>query len=124
MTQQTTRPPRIPYRPSFAAPAVREQNMKKRMVGSRMVREAGKQFRTSVFFGLLVALVVPGLGAAAEAQNPLATSDQKQFEEQALRILASSVVQQQKKVIEGAFSEDPWAQTPEGKATLASSVDE
>jgi hypothetical protein len=60
----------------------------------------------------------------AKAQNPLATPDQKAFEEQALRILASPVVQQQRKVIEQAFSEDAWSSTPEGKATLASSVDE
>jgi hypothetical protein len=95
------------------------------MVGSQMGHNPGKQFRTSVFFGLLFALVTTGSGSAEEAQkNPLATPDQKQFEEQALRILASPAVQQQRKAIEAAFSEDPWARTTEGKATLASSVDE
>jgi hypothetical protein len=95
------------------------------MAGSRMVRRTGKQFLTAVFFGLFVALVTAGSSSAAEAQkNPLATPDQKQFEEQALRILAWPGVQQQRKAIEDAFSEDAWASTPEGKATLVSSVDE
>jgi Protein of unknown function (DUF1214) len=99
--------------------------MKKLIVGPQMERGTGKQFRTSVFFGLLVGLGTTGLGSAAEAQsNPLATLDQKQFEERALRILASPVVQRQRNVIEGAFLRDPWAQTTEGKATLASSVNE
>src|SRR5580692_154514 len=81
--------------------------------------------RASVFSVLFIALAIAGVAPVAEAQNnPLATPDQRAFEEQALRILGSQVVQQQRTVIEKAFSEDPWYGTPEGRATLASSVDE
>jgi hypothetical protein len=104
---------------------VRNQDMKTQMAKADMRHEQRMKFRASANAVLLIAVLAVGAGSVAEAQkNPLATSNQKAFEEKALRILASPVVQEQRKAIESAFSEDPLAQTTEGKATLASSVDE
>jgi hypothetical protein len=81
--------------------------------------------RPPSFSVLFMALVIAAFATVADAQtNPLATPEQRAFEEQALRILASPVVQQQRTSIEEAFSQDAWYGAPEGKATLASSVDE
>ena len=62
--------------------------------------------------------------AARLPRNPLATTDQKEFEQKALRILGSPAVQQQRKIIENAFQKDVWANTPEGKATFAAAINE
>jgi Protein of unknown function (DUF1214) len=88
------------------------------------VRFRGR-FQAKMVAGLLFAATVAGSCVAADVSaNPLATADQKAFDQQALRILASPAVQQQRKVIEEAFSADPWAATPEGQATLPASLNE
>jgi hypothetical protein len=81
---------------------------------------------------MCAAVSVIGLNMAAsmaegQSVNPLATSDQsdqKEFEQQSPRILASPLVQNERKTIEASLQTRPWAGTPEGKATFSAAVNE
>jgi len=63
-------------------------------------------------------------GTALAQPSPLATPDQRALDDQALRLLASSQVQTQRAAVEKLFAADPYAATPEGRATLAPAINE
>jgi hypothetical protein len=97
-----------------------------------MSKTAKSTRRISLELSLLGVVVVLGASSflhaprlAADAlKNPLATADQREFEQHALRLLRSSRVQDSKKSLERSFEADPWAATPEGKQTLGAAVNE
>jgi hypothetical protein len=73
---------------------------------------------------LLATMTVSSLLAAEAPANALATLSQKEFEVQALRVLASPALQEQRKAVEQAFRAEPGPQTPEALADLPRAVDE
>jgi hypothetical protein len=73
---------------------------------------------------LLTAISVSPMQVAAAENNPLATSAQKEIEDQALRVLASPVVQVQREAVKQAFQAEREEQTQEKRATLPAAVDE
>jgi hypothetical protein len=79
-----------------------------------MVRSVGRALLTGLVFSLPLAAVA----------NPLANSDQQSLEALALRLRASKPVEQQVEFAKQFFGTDPWASTPEGKATLPASIAE
>jgi hypothetical protein len=62
--------------------------------------------------------------ACAAPANPLANPDQLELEARALRLRASQPVQAQTAFITSRFGAQPYAATPEGRATLAGAVAE
>lgn len=69
---------------------------------------------------IILLLAAPQLGLA----NPLANSAQKALEERALQLLASEPVEHELQFAISSFRADPYAATPEGRATLVPSATE
>jgi hypothetical protein len=73
---------------------------------------------------VIVCLAVSVSSAGRLPKNPLATPEQKEFDQHALRLLNSPRIQQAERTLEERLRSDPWAITAEGKATLEGTAKE
>jgi hypothetical protein len=77
----------------------------------------------SLLFALTTGAILISCSEAI-AQSPLDTAEQRELDEQSLRVLSSSQVQAEVDFVTRTFSTDAYAQTEEGKRILKHAVDE